>query len=552
MRLSSQRLVRVFVLISLLALGLAACGEDTSDTTTTAPTTTAAATTTTTTAAAAATTTTTTAAAAATTTTAAGTATGGILQVGVLNDVTAWDSSRLQGNLFPFHRNLYDTLADYENGLNPVPMLATGWEISDAQDSVTITLREGVLFHSGREMMAEDIAANLAVFSDGELGNQAFGPTSGAVNDWEVTGPYELVVNFHQPIAALQITDLLTGWAIGDPEFFDVYATEANGTGPFKMGEWVPGESVTLEAHTDYWGEGPFIDGIEYRIFGDADAMAAAIEAGDIDVMYNPSATVANRLAGLGFTTVTAPPGAIIDQLRINPTVPPFDNVDMRLALSYATDMEAINEALYSGLGTVVRLPYAPTSPAYDAELAATLSFDLDKAREHLEASGVPESEWKAVFLTASNSQDQQLAAQILQQTLAEIGWESSLDLVDNATRGERYFDGTFTVIWSGIGNAQKYPTRITTNSIYRHQDNPIFDISLIPGYTEAVLAANAAVTEADQAARFDDLNNVMANNLWVVSGIARPQLTSTASYVKGAYKDIDSQDRFQLVRIER
>ena len=540
MRPSSHRLIRVFVLISVLALGLAACSDDTSDTTaaptTTAPGTTAAGDTTTT----------------AAPTTTAGTATGGILKVGVLDDVQGWDSSRLQGNLFPFHRNLYDTLADYENGLNPVPLLATGWEISDAHDSVTITLREGVLFHSGREMMAEDVAANLAVFSDGETGNQAFGPTSGAVKDWEVTGPYELVVNFHQPIAELQITDLLTGWAIGDPEFFDVYASEANGTGPFKMVEWVPGESVTLEANTDYFGEGPFIAGIEYRIFGDADAMAAAIEAGDIDVMYSPSATVALRLADLGFTTVTAPPGAIIDQVRINPTVPPFDNVDMRLALSYATDMEAINEALYSGLGTVVSLPYAPNSPAYDAELAASLSFDLDKAREHLAASGLPESEWKVVFLTASNSQPQQLAAQILQQSLAEIGWDSELELVDSATRGERYFDGTFTVIWSGIGNAQKYPTRITTNSIYRHQDNPIFDISLIPGYTEAVLAANAAVTEAKQAAAFDELNQVMASNLWVVSGIVIPQLSSTASYIKGAYKDIDSQDRFHLVRIER
>jgi peptide/nickel transport system substrate-binding protein len=546
MRTRKSRLVRMLALFTVLAMVLAACGGDdaTEDETTT-------------TEAASEETTTTEAASEETTTTEAmeeedGDGEGGILRVGVQDDVQRWDSSRLQGILFPFHRNLYDTLADYVDGLNPEPMLAESWEISDTQDSITIKLREGVLFHSGREMTAEDVAANIAVFIDPDTGNQAFGPTSGAVEDWEVTGTYELVVNFQQPIAELQITDLLTGWAIGDPEFFDVYDREANGTGPFRMVEWVPGESVTLEANTDYWGEGPFIDGIEYRIFGDADAMASALEAGDIDVMYSPDAPVAQRLEGAGFTTVAAPPGAIIDEIRINPEMPPFDNVDVRQAVSYAVDLDAINEAINAGLGTVLRLPYAPTSPAYDEELAAERATDVERARELLENSGVPESEWTANLLTASNSTIQQLAGQVIQANLAEIGFTAELELVDSATRTEQLLGGDFQFLWGGIGNAQKYPTRITTNSIYRHQNNPVFDVeSLIPEYTAAVEAANAAVTEEEQQAAFDELNRVLTENVWVVTGIARPMLTSTAPYVTGAYKDIDAQDRYHLVRIE-
>ena len=541
----TPRLFRLLALVAALAMVLAACGGDdaTEDETTT-------------TAAAAETTTTTAAAGESTTTTAApdeGESEGGILRVGVRDDVQAWDSSRLQGVLFPLHRNIYDTLADYVDGLNPEPMLATGWEINDAQDSVTITLREGVLFHSGREMTAEDVAANLELFMDAETGNQVFGPTSGAVADWEVTGPYEIVVNFKQPIAELQITDLLTSWAIGDPEFFDVYASEAHGTGPFKFVEWVPGESVTLEANTDYWGEGPFIDGIEYRIFGDADAMVSALEAGDIDVLYSPRAEEATRLGGEGFTIVTAPPGAIIDQLRLQPVgQPPLDNVDVRKAISYAFDPVAINEAIYGGLGEPVRLPYAPTSPAFDTALADTLAYDLDRARELLEGSGVPESEWTATILTNSASTEAQLVAQILQQALAEIGFTLELDLVDAATASDRYFVGDYQIFWSGIGNAQKYPTRISTNSIYRHQGNPIFPIEeTFPDYTAAIEAANAAVTPEEQAAAFDELNRSLVDNMWVVSGIARPMLALTAPNITGAYKDIDAQERYHLVRIE-
>ena len=541
----TRPLVRMLALFTVLAMVLAACGgDDASEDTTT--TTEAPSEETTTTAAPSEETTTTEAMA-------EGEGEGGILQVGIRDDIQRWDSSRLQGIFFPIHRNIYETLADYKDGLNAEPLLATDWEISEAQDSVTITLREGVLFHSGREMTAEDIAANLEVFMNPDTGNQAFGPTSGAVADWEVTGDYEIVVNFQQPIAELQITDLLTSWAIGDPEFFDSYETEGHGTGPFKFVEWVPGESITLEAHTEYWGEGPYIDGIEYRIFGDSDAMVSALEAGDIDVMYSPDAAVASRLEGEGFTTVAAPPGAIIDEIRINPTEPPFDNVDVRLALNYATDLDSINEALNAGLGTVVKLPYAPTSPAYDEALAEDMAYDIDRARELLENSGVPESEWTATMMVSSASNAAQLAAQIIQQSMAEIGFTVEIELVDAAAFTERLLAGDFQFLWGGIGNAQKYPTRITTNSIYRHQDNPVFDVgSLIPEYPAAVAAANAAVTEEEQAEAFAELNRVLTENLWVVTGIARPMLTSTADYVTGAYKDIDAQDRFHLVRIER
>ncbi|HSJ28443.1 MAG TPA: ABC transporter substrate-binding protein [Acidimicrobiia bacterium] len=540
MRTRSHGPVRLLALLAALAMVLAACGGNgDADTTTT----TAAATTTT-------------AASGDTTTTTApdeGDATGGTLRVGVRDDVQRWDSSRLQGVLFPFHRNLYDTLADYVDGLNAQPMLATGWEISDAQDSVTITLREGVLFHSGREMTAEDIAANLAYFIDPETGNQVFGPTDGAVQDWEVTGPYEIVVNFKQPIAELQITDLLTSWAIGDPEFFDSYDTQAQGTGPFKFVQWTPGESVTLEAHTEYWGDGPYVDTIEYRIFGDADAMVSALEAGDIDVLYSPRALDASRLEGQGYTVVVAPAGAIIDQLRLQPVgQPPLDNIDIRMMLNYATDMVSINEAIYGGLGTPLRLPYAPTSPAYDQALASSLEYDLDKAREHLEASGLPESEWTATIMTSSASTEAQLVSQILQQALAQIGFTLEIDLQDAATASDRYFNGDYQIYWSGIGNAQKYPTRISTNSIYRHTGNPIFDMeATFPDYTAAINAANAAVTAEEQAATFAELNRSIVDNMFVVSGIARPMLALTAPNITGAYKDIDAQERYHLVRIE-
>lgn len=545
MRTSSKTLGRVFALIAVLALVLAACSSSSDEDSTTTTTAGGGGEATTTTAGGAATT--------STTTTTEGTTVGGILKVGILNDITAWDSSRLQGTMFPIHRNVYDTLADYENGLNAMPRLATGWVVSDAQDSVTITLRDDVVFDSGRAMTADDVAANLAVFIDPETGNQVYGPTSGVVKDWSVTSPTEIVVNFLRPTNDLQITDLLTSWAIGDPEFFDVYATEAHGTGPFTLVEWIPGQSMTMKANTAYWGDGPYIDGIEYRIFGDNDSMGAAMEGGDIDVMYSPTAAQAKRLEGLGFTNVVGPAGAIIDQFRIDASEPPWDNANLRLALSYAMDMPTINEAIYEGLGTVVRLPYAPTSPAFDQALADSMAYDMDKAKALLDSSGLPESEWVGVVMTRSNDDAAILVSQIVQASMAELGFDLQIDLADPATTGDRYFSSDFEVYWSGIGNAQKYPTRISTNSIYRTTGNAIFDMEgLFPDYVAAVNLANAAVTPEEAAIAFAALNKSLTEGMWAVSGIARPMLTSTAAYVSGVYKDVDAQDHYQLVRIER
>jgi peptide/nickel transport system substrate-binding protein len=281
--------------------------------------------------------------------------------------------------------------------------------------------------------------------------------------------------------------------------------------------------------------------------------MAAAMEAGDIDVMYSPSSSVATRLEAAGFTNVVAPAGAIIDQFRIDASEPPWDNANLRLALSYAMDMETINDAIYDGLGTVVRLPYAPTSPAFDDELAAAMSYDIDKARTLLETSGLPESDWTGIVMTASNNEAAQLVSQIVQASMASIGFTLEIELVDASAASERYFNSDFQVFWSGIGNAQKYPTRISTNSIYRTTGNAIFDMeALFPDYVAAINQANAAVTAEEQAAAFDALNTALTEGMWAVSGIARPMLTTTASYVSGAYKDIDAQDRYHLVRINK
>lgn len=440
---------------------------------------------------------------------------GGTLNIGVHVEPTDWSPSRVQSILFPFTDQIYDALIDYDDELNPSPSLATEWQIADDNSGVTITLRDDVKFHGGDPLTADAVAANLEFFANPETGQQLASPMT-VVDSWNVVDDTTIEVTFTQPLPQLQITDLLQSWRIGDPATLEDQ-TSGEGTGAYVFKEWVQGDHITLVRNDEYWGGTPAYEELYYRVFSDKDSMIAGLESGVIDVAVDVPPLDAQRLQGT-FEVLTGHPGALIDVWRINPTIPPWDNKDVRMALNYATDRQAIMDATTYGFGSPLALPYPAESPAYDEELAATLEYDLDKARQHIEASGLSESELKGTVLTSSTSPRAEQAGQILQASLAEIGFNLEIEIRDSAEYQEKLLGGDFELVFSGIGNAQKYPTRITTNSIYRIEDNPVNATEVFPDYKPAVEAANAAVTEADQAAAFQRLNEVLVDAMWVVA----------------------------------
>lgn len=468
-----------------------------------------------------------------------GGATNETLKIGIAQEPTEWAPSRVQTILFPFTRQVYDSLIEYDDEINPEPRLATDWQVNEDQTAVTITLRDDVMFHSGRKLTAKDVAANLEYFADPETGQQMLGPMA-VVKDWKAVDDTTLEVTFKQPIAEMQITDLLQSWTIGDPEAFDQVAKRAEGTGPYVFREWIPGERIVLERNDDYWGGAPAYAKLEYRVFDDMDALISAFESGVIDIGVEVPALDAERLKEKS-TVLVGYPGALIDQWRINPTKPPFDNADVRKAINYATDREAIMQALYHGYGEPTTLPYSKTSPAYDEELAATLEYDLDKAKQLLEESGLPTSQLRAEILVNSASQPQQRAAQILQDALGKIGFKLDIALRDAAEYTEAMLAGNFQIMYSAIGNAQKFPTRITTNSIYRIEDNPVEAVKAFPDYVPAVEAANAAVTEEEQKEAFAELNRVLVNAMWVPTVGYMPTLWLVDKDVTGVERNVDN-----------
>lgn len=442
---------------------------------------------------------------------------GGTLRVGILDDMTNYDPMQFSTVNFFLIKNLYDSLIEYTPEGEPVPNLATEWQIADDNSAVTVTLRDGVVFHSGNPFNAEAVAATLEKAADPERGKNVYS-TMSIVEDWTVDSDSQLTINFTNPVPDRQILDLLQFLLPLDPAGIDTVETEPAGTGPFRLENRRVGQSVTMTANPDYWREGqPILDEIVFTVFDDDAAASAALESGAIDMVYNGNSRSARRLGDAGYEVIQGP-GKLVQVFRINSTKGPFQNQTFRQAFNYLMNRPAILRVGYSDLGEPTALPWAPASPAADPSFTEKYAYNLDKAQALLTESGLSEAEMADWTLLVNGSDEPSvLISQVVQQSLAEAGIDIELDVRQGAEFIDALLSGDFSAVFGGVGNVQKFPSRLATNSIYRTKNNPIFgEPHPHPAYVEAIERVNSSFGEEVQEA-YDNLNRVLVDEAFAV-----------------------------------
>jgi peptide/nickel transport system substrate-binding protein len=463
--------------------------------------------TTTTTAAPAATTTT--VAAGETTTTAAPTesASGGILTVALPQDPTKFDPYERRGEALSVMRSFYDTLIEYDADFQPLPWIATEWDVSDDSQTVTLTLRDDVVFHSGRPLTATDIAANFEKAKDPERGFSMVGPF-GVLDSWNVVDDYTIELTLTQPTPLGIITDMLSGLPIVDPEFMDSLETNPQGTGPFVFGSYEPGIQITVERNDQYWRDNePYLDGIEFRIFADAEATIAALETGAVDVVSPVTFADAPRLEDGGFSLGSVP-APTVWYIRINHTAPPFDNATFRQALHYAINREAIINNVLFGFSEETVTQWVPGSPGFSQELNDQYAFDIDRAAELIEEAGLTPEEAGFTLMVSSLPQAGQIGL-IIQAEMARIGVNVEVDVNEVAVYRDLLAAGDFQASIGAGGGGALFPTAISTNSDFRIAGNQTLGDNVYPEYVEAIERLNSAFDEAEVAAAIANLQQV-------------------------------------------
>ncbi|MSP50460.1 MAG: ABC transporter substrate-binding protein [Alphaproteobacteria bacterium] len=468
---------------------------------------------------------------------------GGRLRIAILADIHNFDPQQFSGVNFPLIKNLYDSLIEYAPDGKAIPNLASEWKVGPDNRSVTVTLRPGVTFHSGAPLNAEAVAATLKKAADPQKGKNVYA-TMSIVKDWTVGGPQSITLNFNNPVPDRQITDLLQFLSVIEPAGIETSETKDAGSGPFVLAERVLGQRVTMTANAKYWQKPPIVSEIVLTVFSDNDAASAALESGAVDIIYGGNARSAVRLRNAGYQLVQGP-GPLVQVFRINATQGPFKNEKFRQAFNFLMDREAILRVGYAGVGEVTALPWAPASPAVDKSYNTTYAFNLDKAQALLKASGLSAAEMSNWKLVANGGDQDGLAiSQIVQSTLAKVGINIQLDVKQGAELTDTMLTGKFAAIFGGIGNIQKFPTRVGTNSIYRTTKNPILgDPHPIPAYVAAMNRVDTTLGSGEPVkAAYDNLNKVLVESAFgIPTNTFDIGLIVAAKNVGGISREIDN-----------
>ena len=288
------------------------------------------------------------------------------------------------------YSNVFEGLTRIGPDGEVLPGLAESWTVSDDGLLYTFTLRDGVTFHDGTSFDAQDVVFSLDR-ARGDASENAQKGLFAAIDTVEAIDPRTVRVSLTR-----RAGDLLFNLGWGDavivaPESAATNKTAPVGTGPFKLGNWVKGSSLTLERSADYWGEAPALEKATFRFISDPSAAVSAMLAGDVDAFPNfpaPEALPQLRADPRYEVVVGSTEGETI--LAMNHARKPFDDVRVRRAIGHAIDRQSIIDGAMFGLGAPIGSHFAPHHPAY-VDLTDRSAFDPDKAKALLAEAGYPD-----------------------------------------------------------------------------------------------------------------------------------------------------------------
>ncbi len=286
------------------------------------------------------------------------------------------------------YANIFEGLTRFASDGSIVPGLAHDWDISEDGLTYTFHLREGVTFHDGTAMDAEDVKFSLErIGAEGSLNAQK--ALYAAIAAVEVVDPLTVKVTLNKPDGNL-IYNLAWGDAvIVAPESAAGNGTNPIGTGPFTFKQRRPGDSIELARNANYWGTPAALEAATFRYIGDPTAALAALQAGDVDTFPNFPApeTVGVFQSDPRFRVVVGTTqGETI--LTMNNGKPPLDNVKVREAIAHAIDRQAVIDGAMFGFGVPIGTFWPPTHPDY-VDLTALSNYDPEKSRALLAEAGV-------------------------------------------------------------------------------------------------------------------------------------------------------------------
>lgn len=442
------------------------------------------------------------------------------LRIGALPDDYRQDPKevgRITIGMATNNTNIFDTLTRMDENYHVQPMLAESWEFMPPL-TWRFHLRKDVKFHNGEPFTSKAVVEDIKRLASGENATfagilQVNADSAKAVDDFTVDlttlGPVLLPSQLVHPIFGIPApgVDLLK---------------QRIGTGPFKEVEYVPKDHITVERNPDYWGNKPKVDRITFRFFPDPNTRMLALQAGEVDLIYDVPRESAALLEGKpGIKMVNGPVSAYqAVTFLINgkdPYIIPQD-IKVREAIAYAIDHKNIIDTAFDGRATTDQTLVPASILGKDAGEIKGFAFDPTKAAQLLDeagwkpgSDGIREKDGKKLKLElvccfpdpGSNGR----TSELLQAQLKAVGIDMSITNMPDDIAYDNRLTAQQGDLWLEIGNQNSAFPCFLPSFLYYGAPKELNNYQLaftpkdFPQLNES-LTDCATTTDLDQAAK--------------------------------------------------
>ncbi|GAA1786856.1 hypothetical protein GCM10009712_37810 [Pseudarthrobacter sulfonivorans] len=406
---------------------------------------------------------------------------------------------------------LYDRLFHIGSDGEVKGHLVTDWSYEAAGTTLAMKLRQDVVFQDGTPLDAKVVKANLDRART--LNSPVVKSRLAMVDDVQATGPFEVTLTLSSPVPSIPAVLAETAGMIMHPDLIahGHPATEVNGSGPYQLSSFVPGESLAMEReNSHYWDpEAAKVKRFVFVGIGDSKAFTNALLGRQIDIgQYMP-----NQLADLegdpNLNTIQIDQGKGQD-LVLNWKQSPLDDLLVRQALNYALDRDTITQAFFPK--SKPKWQYNREGLAgHDPSVGQTYSYDPAKAKSLLASAGHPDGIDLGTILVSSVSTPG--VAEVVQQQLAEAGISAKLETVDVYGILSRFAKGkdvaALTFVTSG--------TSPYTGSEYRWLRPSFNPGGVTPKFQSLMTGANSGASAEELEAAYRAIDRYVVENAWSV-----------------------------------
>lgn len=399
--------------------------------------------------------------------------------------------------------NIFEGLVKPDSNGNLYAAVASHYMVNDDGTVYTFTLRDGVKFHDGTMVTAEDVIYSIERCADTSTNETPLVPAFSNIKKIEQKDK-DIVITLEKPDT--EFLSYMTAAII--PKSNQSPESVAIGTGPYKYISRSPQEEVILEKFDDYYHDNATIDHITLKIIANADTIATNLNGGAVDMVARVTASQAAELSD--DFNVNEGTMNLVQALYLNNGTKPFNDIRVRQALSYAVDKTALIDMVSEGKGVPIGSSMFPAFAKYfTKELSDNYQYDVDMAKQLLTEAGYPDG-FEFTITVPSNYQQHIDTAQVLVEQLKQINVKATINLIEwDSWLSDVYMNRNFESTVVGV-DASSLTARALLERFTKTASNNFINFSS-DAYDKAMKNAMEAADDVEQIKYYKECEKILS-----------------------------------------